>query len=35
MIPTLASQAINDVCTPGNPKDVTVDDIIALYKEAY
>lgn len=35
MIPTLANQAINDVCTPGNPKDVTVEDIIALYKEAY
>lgn len=35
MIPTLAKQAINDACTPGNPREVTVDDIIALYKEAY
>ena len=31
----LASQAINDACTPGNPIDVTVDDIISLYEEAY
>ena len=35
MIPALANQAINDICTPGNPRDVTVDDLIALYKEAY
>ncbi len=35
MIPALANQAINDACTPGNPRDVTVDDIISLYKEAY
>ena len=35
MIPTLAKQAINDACTPGNPRDVTVEDIIAIYKEAY
>ena len=35
MIPTLAKQAIEDVCTPGNPRKVTVDDIINLYKEAY
>ena len=32
---TLANQAINDVCTPGNPRDVTKEDILALYKEAY
>ena len=31
----LATQAINDACTPGNPVDVTVDDIINLYEEAY
>lgn len=31
-IPALAEQAINDVCTPGNPREVTKDDIIALYK---
>ncbi len=30
-IPALAEQAINDVCTPGNPRDVTKEDIIALY----
>ena len=35
MIPQLASQAINDVCTPGNPRDVTVEDIMNLYLEAY
>ena len=35
MIPALAQQALNDVCTPGNPRNVTVDDIIAIYKEAY
>ena len=35
MIPALANQAINDACTPGNPRDVSVDDLIALYKEAY
>jgi len=35
MIPALANQAINDPCTPGNPRDVTVEDLIALYKEAY
>ena len=34
MIPTLAKQAINDACTPGNPREVTVEDIIAIYKEA-
>ena len=31
-IPALAEQAINDVCTPGNPRDVTKEDIIAIYK---
>lgn len=35
MIPTLANQAINDACTPGNPREVTADDIISIYKEAY
>lgn len=35
MIPTLAKQAINDACTPGNPREVTVEDIISIYKEAY
>lgn len=35
MIPALANQAINDPCTPGNPRDVTVDDLISIYKQAY
>lgn len=30
-IPDLAEQAINDVCTPGNPREVSKDDIISLY----
>ena len=32
-IPALAQQAINDVCTPGNPRDVTIEDIYALYRQ--
>ena len=35
MIPQLAAQAMEDICTPGNPRDVTVEDIIHLYEEAY
>lgn len=35
MIPQLANQAINDACTPGNPRDVTVEDIIEIYNQAY
>lgn len=31
-IPALAEQALADVCTPGNPRDVTLDEIKALYK---
>ena len=30
-IETLSEQAIADVCTPGNPRDVTIEDIKALY----
>lgn len=30
-IDALAEQALADVCTPGNPRDVTLDDIKALY----
>lgn len=30
-IPALAEQAINVVCTPGNPREVSKDDIISLY----
>ena len=32
-IDALADQAIADVCTPGNPRKVTRDDIVALYKK--
>lgn len=35
MLPTLAKQAINDICTSGNPRNVTVEDIISIYEEAY
>ena len=31
-IPALAEQAITDVCTPGNPRPVTKEDILNLYK---
>lgn len=30
-IPALAEQAIHDVCTPGNPREVTMEDILNLY----
>ena len=32
-IAALAAQAIADVCTPGNPRDVTEEQIIELYKQ--
>ena len=32
-IPALANQAIQDVCTPGNPRPVTLEDIVGLYKQ--
>ena len=35
MLQTLAEQAINDACTPGNQRDVTVEDILNIYKEAW
>ena len=35
MFEELAKQAINDPCTPGNPRNVKVEDIVNLYKEAY
>ncbi len=31
-IPALADQAIADVCTPGNPRPVTREDIVSLYR---
>ena len=35
MLPQLAAQAINDICTGGNPREVTVEDLIKIYEEAY
>ena len=35
MLPQLAAQAINDICTPGNPREVTIDDLIRIYESAY
>lgn len=32
-IPALSGQAIADVCTPGNPRDVTIEDVVELYKK--
>ncbi|MBA4601892.1 iron-containing alcohol dehydrogenase [Thermoactinomyces mirandus] len=31
----LAEQAMNDACTPANPKDVTKEDIAAIFMKAY
>ena len=31
----LANSAFNDVCTPGNPRTVTLEDVLKLYKKAY
>lgn len=31
----LAEQALKDVCTSGNPREVTKEDILNIYKEAY
>ena len=35
MFKELANQAIKDLCTSGNPREVTVEDIVNIYKEAY
>ena len=35
MLATLANLAIQDICTAGNPREVTVQDIYNLFKEAY
>ena len=35
MIPTLAKQAINDVCTSGNPRETTIKDLVDIYEKAY
>ena len=34
-LPKLAASAIKDVCTPGNPRDVTEEIILDLYKKAF
>ncbi|MBC7915083.1 MAG: iron-containing alcohol dehydrogenase [Pyrinomonadaceae bacterium] len=34
-IDKLSAQAMADVCTGGNPRDVSIDDIKAIYKNAY
>jgi lactaldehyde reductase len=34
-LPALAAAAFKDVCTPGNPRDVTEADLLALYNEAF
>ncbi|MFW7431226.1 lactaldehyde reductase [Vagococcus carniphilus] len=31
-LPAIAKDALNDVCTPGNPREVTVEEIISLYE---
>jgi alcohol dehydrogenase len=31
----LADQAMRDVCTGGNPKEVSKDDMVAIYLKAY
>lgn len=32
-IPRLAEQALSDVCTPGNPREVTLSEIVNIYKQ--
>jgi len=34
-LPKLAEAAFKDVCTPGNPRQVTVEDILGIYRKAY
>ncbi|MDE6127509.1 MAG: lactaldehyde reductase [Muribaculaceae bacterium] len=34
-LPRLAAAAMADVCTPGNPRDVTEADLLALYRKAF
>ncbi|MBC1925466.1 lactaldehyde reductase [Listeria innocua] len=31
-IPKIATDAFSDVCTPGNPKDTTIEEIVELYR---
>ncbi|NLM68331.1 MAG: alcohol dehydrogenase, partial [Enterococcus sp.] len=30
-LPQIAEDALRDVCTPGNPRQTSLEDIIALY----
>jgi lactaldehyde reductase len=34
-LPDLAVAAFNDVCTGGNPRPTSVEDILIIYKTAY
>ncbi len=34
-IPALAQAAFDDVCTGGNPRDTSIDEIKALYRSIY
>jgi len=34
-IPTLAQAALDDVCTGGNPREATLEDIVELYHTAW
>ncbi len=34
-IPSLAQAAFDDVCTGGNPRDTTLEDITELYQAIY
>ncbi len=34
-LPKLAEAAFKDVCTPGNPKQVSVQDLLAIYRTAF
>lgn len=34
-LPRLAASAFSDVCTPGNPREVTEETILALYKKVF
>ena len=34
-LPRLSHQALNDVCTGGNPREVTEEDILGIYRDAF
>lgn len=34
-IPFLAESAFNDACTPGNPRDCTLEEIADIYKSMF